>query len=56
MADKASLKRIGWAFGALTAAVMLLAALVVHNATAGKTPTGINEGATQIAATFSTVR
>jgi hypothetical protein len=56
MADKASLKRIGWAFGALTAAVMVLAALIVHNATAGKTPTGTNEGATQVAAAFSTTR
>lgn len=57
MADKSSLQRIGWAFGALTAAVVLTAALIVTNATAGNnTPSGMNGEPTQIAGSFSAIR
>jgi hypothetical protein len=34
MADKSGLKLIGWMFGGVTAAVMLIAALLVHDAIA----------------------
>jgi hypothetical protein len=34
MADQAGLKLIGWLLGSLTAAVMLIAALLVHDAVA----------------------
>jgi hypothetical protein len=34
MADRQGLKLIGWLLGSLTAAVMLIAALLVHDAVA----------------------
>jgi|SoiMetStandDraft_5_1073268.scaffolds.fasta_scaffold182541_2 hypothetical protein len=34
MADQAGLKLIGWLLGSITAAVMLIAALLVHDAVA----------------------
>jgi hypothetical protein len=37
MADQRSLKLIGWLLGSLTAAVILVAALLVHDAVANPT-------------------
>jgi hypothetical protein len=37
MADQRGLKLIGWLLGSLTAAVMLVAALLVHDAVANPT-------------------
>jgi hypothetical protein len=38
MADQRGLKLIGWLLGSLTAAVILIAALLVHDAVANPTP------------------
>lgn len=40
MADETTLNWIGYAFGGLTAIVILVAALVVHNATANESSNG----------------
>jgi hypothetical protein len=39
MADQRGLKLIGWLLGSLTGAVMLVAALLVHDAVANPTAT-----------------
>lgn len=40
MADKAGLQMIGWVMGAFTAAVMLIATILVHDAVANPTAGG----------------